>query len=107
MKKAAVAVAHRILAMAWKIIREGVEYQEYGRDAFDRRHPLRTVRKLTKRLEQIGFLVQVTPRPAPSLPQPEIVVTREVCKQCATWKLSECIHVNKHRRKPESESNPA
>jgi transposase len=107
MKKAAVAVAHRILTIAWKIIREGVEYREHGRDAFDRRHPLRTVRKLTKRLEQIGFLVQVTPRPAPSMPPPKVVVSRDVCTQCANWKLSECIHVNKHRRKPKSQPNPA
>jgi transposase len=107
MKKAAVAVAHRILAIAWKIIREGVEYREYGRDAFERRHPLRTVRKLTKRLEQIGFLVQVTPRPAPSMLPPKAVVSPEVCKQCASWKLSECIHLNKHRRKPKSKPNPA
>jgi transposase len=60
-KKAAVAVAHRILTIAWTIIRDGVEYQEQGRDAFDRGNPLRTARKLTKRLEQIGFSVQIAP----------------------------------------------
>ena len=106
-KKAAVAVAHRILTIAWKIIRDGVEYQEQGRDVFDRRHPLRTARKLTKRLEQIGFSVQIAPRVTPATFPHRTIVSREVCKQCATWKLSECIHVNKRRRKPKSKPNPA
>jgi transposase len=106
-KKAAVAVAHRILTIAWKIIRDGVEYQEQGRDVFDRRNPLRTARKLTKRLEQIGFSVQISPRTTPSTFPPRTIVSRDICKQCAAWKLSECIHVNKHRRKPKSKPSPA
>ncbi len=106
-KKAAVAVAHRILTIAWKLIRDGVEYHEQGRDIFDRRNPLRTARKLTKRLEQIGFSVQIAPRVTPATFPPRTIVSRDICKQCAAWKLSECIHLNKHRRKPKSKPNPA
>jgi hypothetical protein len=39
LKKAAVAVAHRILISAWHIIAEGTLYQERGGDHFDRRNP--------------------------------------------------------------------
>ncbi len=43
MKKAALAVAHRILLIAWHILSEtGAEYQERGGDHFDRRNPERT-----------------------------------------------------------------
>lgn len=59
MKKAAVAVAHRILVVAFYIIRDGVEYREVGGDYFDRRDPQRTAAKLKRRLERIGFQVEV------------------------------------------------
>ena len=48
MKKAAVAVAHRILLIAWHIFAEATEYQERGGDHFDRRNPERTARKLSR-----------------------------------------------------------
>jgi transposase len=50
MKKAAVAVAHRILVIAYHIIRDGTEYREQGGDYFDRLHPERTAERLTRRL---------------------------------------------------------
>lgn len=59
LKRAAVAVAHRILVIAWSIIRNGSEYQERGGDHFDRLHPERTARKLLRRLERIGFEVAI------------------------------------------------
>src|SRR6185437_7318431 len=66
MKKAAVAVAHRILIIAWHILAEaGVEYYERGGDHFDRRHPERTARKLTRRLEAIGYKVTLIAPPKP------------------------------------------
>lgn len=61
-KKAAVAVAHRILVLAYHIIRDGSVYQEVGGDYFDRLHPERTAERLTRRLEQIGYQVVLTPR---------------------------------------------
>ena len=41
-KKAAVAVAHRILKLAYYIIRDGAEYREAGGDYYDRHHPVRS-----------------------------------------------------------------
>jgi transposase len=56
-KKAAIAVAHRILTIAYQIIRDGGEYREIGGDYFDRLHPERTVARLTRRLERFGYTV--------------------------------------------------
>jgi hypothetical protein len=89
LKKAAVAVAHRILVIAWRIIREGGEYQERGGDYFDRRDPQRTARKLTRRLENIGFTVDLKPR---QMAPPRPVVDVSVCRKCARWGLPQCLH---------------
>jgi transposase len=45
-KKAAVAVAHRILMLAYYIIRDGSIYQEAGGDVYDRRNPERTAKPI-------------------------------------------------------------
>jgi transposase len=65
MKKAAIAVAHRILAIVYSMIRTGAEYREQGSDYFDRIHPERTRNRLTARLERLGFLVSLEPKILP------------------------------------------
>ena len=65
MKKAAVAVAHRMLTIIYSMIREGAEYRENGADYFDRLHPERTKNRLTARLERLGFLVSLKPKLSP------------------------------------------
>jgi transposase len=65
MKKAAVAVAHRLLLVAYHLIRDGSRYREQGPDYFDRLHPERTRNKLIQRLNQLGFEVQLAPRIKP------------------------------------------
>jgi transposase len=59
-KKAALAVAHRMLIIAYHIIRDGTVYEELGGNHYDRLHPDRSARRLIRRLEQIGFAVSVT-----------------------------------------------
>lgn len=68
MKKAAVAVAHRIVVIAYHILRDGTEYKEFGGDHFDRLHPERTVQRLTRRLENLGVSVSLTPLEGSALP---------------------------------------
>lgn len=65
MKKAAIAVAHRILSTVYVMLRDGSRYREQGADYFDRVHPERTKNKLTQRLERLGFEVQLTPKSIP------------------------------------------
>ena len=65
-KKAALAVAHRVLTIVWHIISEGKTYQEIGGNHYDRLHPERSARRLIRRLQQIGFDVDVKWRTAPA-----------------------------------------
>jgi len=56
-KKAALAVAHSILAIAYRLLQRGEDYVDLGGDYFDKRRPDDTVRRLTQRLEQLGYQV--------------------------------------------------
>lgn len=99
-KKAAVAVAHRILVIAWHILAEsGAEYVERGGDHFDRRNPQRTARRLAQRLEAIGYKVTLAPAPEPKParprgrpPLPKTGADPNLCPKCAAWGIA-CIHV--------------
>lgn len=116
-KRAAMAVAHRVLVIAYYVIRDGTIYHEIGGDHYDRRNPERTARRLTQRLERIGFEVTLTKSPdrvmqPPSKPIrngttqwtdaaphrgrsqlriPGPIATPDVCSKCARWKIP-CIH---------------
>lgn len=110
MKKAAIAVAHRILVIAYYILRDGTEYREQGGDYFDRRDPERTARRLAARLQRIGYeVVPATPaddavtrptfyplrksgRPRQrSSATPSPTATPSTCPRCAKWGIA-CIH---------------
>lgn len=56
-KRAAVAVAHTILVIAYHILSRGTTYQELGGDYFDRRSHDKLVNQLAKRLERLGYKV--------------------------------------------------
>jgi transposase len=58
-KKAAVAVAASLLTAAYHVLRDGVEYRDLGRDYFDRRDTARLANRLTKRLRDLGYEVQI------------------------------------------------
>jgi transposase len=62
-KKAAVAVAHRLLLTAYCMMRDGSRYREQGGDYFDRLHPEQTKTRLLQRLGELGFDVHLTPKP--------------------------------------------
>lgn len=61
-KRAAVAVARTILQAAWHVLKEGVEYKELGGDHFARLHGEQTKNKLIKRLEKLGYEVDLKPK---------------------------------------------
>jgi transposase len=65
-KRAALAVAHSILRIAYHIIQQGKPYYELGADYFDRRNRERTIRSLTRRLQKLGCNVSVTEVVAPA-----------------------------------------
>jgi transposase len=68
-KKAVLATAHQILIIAFHILHDGTLYQERGGDCFDRLNPERKQRKLTARLERLGWEVLLKPKEV-RLPEP-------------------------------------
>lgn len=61
-KRAVVAVARTILQAAWHVLKEGVDYKELGADHFARLHGEQTKSKLIKRLEKLGYEVDLKPK---------------------------------------------
>lgn len=68
-KRAAIAVAHSILIIAYHVIREGKPYQELGATFYDQRSPKAVVRRLTQRLEGLGFQVTLQLKEEPPTAQ--------------------------------------
>jgi transposase len=60
-KRATIAVAHKLLVIAYYILRDGSCYRDLGPDYFDRLNPEGLRRRLTKRLEGLGFKVSLEP----------------------------------------------
>jgi transposase len=58
-KKAIVAVAHSILVIAYHLIDRKEPYKEMGGDYFDKRNVEATAKRLTKRLERLGYQVSL------------------------------------------------
>jgi transposase len=56
-KKAIVAVGHSILTIAYYLIKRHEPYRELGGDYFDQRRPEATAKRLTRRLEKLGYQV--------------------------------------------------
>ena len=89
-KKAIIATAHEILIIAFHILRDGSVYQERGGDYFDRLNPERTQRRLTARLERLGWQVVLKPIENPSEPTAPPRKRGRPCK-CAERRI-DCKH---------------
>jgi transposase len=63
--KAAVAVANSLLFTIWHLLSSGAFYQDPGGDYFERRHdPVVEATRLTRRIEALGFDVDLTQKAA-------------------------------------------
>lgn len=60
-KKAIMSVAASMLTAAWHMLRNQTEWHDLGAAHFDRADATKTANRLIRRLQQIGFAVQVTP----------------------------------------------
>ncbi len=58
-KKAAVAVGHTILVIAFHLLTEQTEYSDLGPVYFDQRNQQRVTRRLVDRLTALGYTVQL------------------------------------------------
>jgi transposase len=63
-KRAVVAVARTILQAAWHLLSKGETYRELGGDYFDRINSEQTKNKLIKRLERLGYEVELKAKQA-------------------------------------------
>ena len=59
--RAMLAVAHSLLVSIYSMLRDQVPYQDLGPDYFDQLHAPRLERHYVRRLETLGFQVQLTP----------------------------------------------
>ncbi len=66
-KKAVVAVCHSILVIAYHMLKRKEPYQDLGGDYFDKQKPEATAKRLTQRLEKLGYQVTLQAEPV-SLP---------------------------------------
>jgi transposase len=63
-KKAAVAVAHKILVAAFHMLQRAVAFADLGADYLDRVDKHRTAKRLVRRLDALGYAVMLRPKPA-------------------------------------------
>jgi hypothetical protein len=68
-KRAAIAMAHSLLVIAYHVLKDVKPYQELGADFHDQRARSMVVRRLTKRLESLGFQVSLQEKPLNAAPQ--------------------------------------
>jgi len=62
--KAAVAVAHSVLVIAYHILKDKQPYRDLGADCFDKLDTERIRRHHVNRLSALGFEVTLTPKAA-------------------------------------------
>jgi transposase len=62
--RAAVAVAHTILVIAYQLLAHGTVYQDLGGNYFDERDKTATIHRAVARIRRLGYEVTVTPTAA-------------------------------------------
>jgi transposase len=60
-KRAIMAVAHTILVIVYSLLKNGEEYRELGGNYFDERNRTATVRRAIRRIESLGYQVELQP----------------------------------------------
>jgi transposase len=61
-KRAALAVAHSILVIIYHVLRDRIPYRDLGSTFFDERDRQRVEQRLVRRLERLGYQVELQPR---------------------------------------------
>ncbi len=63
-KRAAMAIAHKILIAAYHMLAGGTDYRDLAETYLDSVHQRRTTKSLVRRLERLGYEVQLKPKAA-------------------------------------------
>jgi transposase len=62
--KAITAVAHKLLIIAYEILKTKAPYKDLGADYYDRLNPVKIAKKLVARLDRLGYEVTISPKEA-------------------------------------------
>ncbi len=76
LKRAAMAVAHRILIIAYHIIGNGENYRELGGDYHERKNPNKTMKRALATFDRLGYEVELKPKVVNDAPQPAATTTQ-------------------------------
>jgi transposase len=60
-KRAIIAVAHAILSIIYSMLRNNTTYQDMGDNYFDQRDRERVIRRASRRIESLGYIVTIHP----------------------------------------------
>ena len=60
-RMALLAVAHFLAIAIYHLLKFKTAYHELGADFFDKLNPLKLLHRLTTRIENLGYQVQITP----------------------------------------------
>jgi hypothetical protein len=60
-KRAAVAVGHTILVVAYHLLTDATAYRDLGPDYYDQRDRQHVTRRLVRRIEALGYEVSLSP----------------------------------------------
>jgi len=60
--RAALAIAHKILVAAYHMLAKGLAYRDLGEVYLDQIDQTRTAANLKRRLERLGYIVQLQPK---------------------------------------------
>jgi hypothetical protein len=63
-KKAICAVAASMLTAAWHMLKNGTFYEDLGPNHFDNQAKSKHALRLVRRLQNLGYAVEITPRAA-------------------------------------------
>lgn len=63
-KRAALAIAHKLLIAAYHMLATGADYRDLGADYLDQRNIKRTTDRLVRRLQDLGYTVTLQPKAA-------------------------------------------
>jgi transposase len=63
-KRAAVAIAHKILVSIYHMLSQNVSYNDLGDLYLDKLNPHHVTRNLVRRLERLGYAVTLSPQPS-------------------------------------------
>jgi transposase len=100
-QKAVIATAHRILVIAYCILRDGTTYQERGGDFYDQLNAARTRQRLIQRLQRLGVQVTVS---MPARAEEAVSVPGIKRKRGRPCKCAERQLPCPHRREPSAGS---